>query len=154
MPIKCKPIPYQEFSTKQEIIDNTNCLAFVLGINRVKRKTGEFSLEKTDESIEVTFLKKVEELGFDPQRFKVISHKDEKDTYGYIIRVYGFVRKTNYFKKKTYYDYHLMRREPDGQWVHKPGFYYQARLVTQQDWGAIWLKYGGQFVSFSIDEDA
>lgn len=147
---KCKPIPYQEFPITQEIVDKTNCLAFALGINRAKRKNGEFNLEKTEEPIEKVFLKKVKELGFNPRQFKKISKEHEEKTKGYIIRIYGFEKEIGE-DQKVYYDFHLIRRELDGQWVHKPGFFYQARPVTKEDWLAIFRKFGVSYISFVLD---
>ena len=151
MPRKCKPIPYQKFPKKQKIIDGTNCLAFALGIKRAKRKPGEYGLEKTEKPIEITFLEKVKELGFDPKDFTLISKEDESKTQGYIIRLYGFSRMQTDENGENFYDFHLIRREPNGQWVHKPGFYYQPREVTGEDWYVIFQKFGNRYVSFAVN---
>ncbi len=148
---KCRPIPVQKFPTKETIVDRTNCLAFALGIKRAKRKKGEFSLEKTDEPIEITFLKKVKKLGFNQKQFRKISREDEAKTEGYIIRVYGFAKNVNQETNTISYDFHLIRREPDGKWVHKPGYYYPPMEVDEAFSFAIFQKYGFNFISFALD---
>ena len=148
---KCKPIPVSKYPTKEKIVDRTNCLAFALGIKRAKRRNGEFNLDKTHEPIETIFLKKAEKLGFNPKQFTQISRAEEAKTQGYIIRVYGFARDENPSNGTVSYDFHLIRRELDGQWVHKPGFFHKARYVTEEDWGIIYQQFGLQFVSFALD---
>ena len=149
MPRKFKPIPEQKFPREQKILNGTNCLAFALGIKKIRRKKGKYSLEKTEEPIEITFLKKVKELGFNPRDFKKISSKEEEETPGYIIRVYGFKEKRTR-DNKTIYDFHVIRREPNGKWVHKPGFFYPPKKLENMDWYAINLIYGNKYVSFAV----
>lgn len=148
MPRKFKPISWEEFPKNQKVIDGTNCLAFVLGIKNPKRRK-RYVLEMTGEPMETIFLRKVKKLGFDPNNFRKIEPEEERKTKGYIIRVYGFIGEDT--DEGVMHDFHLIRREPDGQWVHKPGFGYKPQKISREYWNAIFEKYGNWFISFAIE---
>ena len=150
MPKKFIPIPYELFPKKVEVINGTNCLAFALGICAPRRKGEDYALEKTDITIEIAFLNKVRKLGYDTRKFRRICTEDERKVKGYIIRVYDFANVTLSDGTKTE-DFHVVRREPNGQWVHKPGFGYYPRRVSMEDWRIIVGRYGNKFVSFAIE---
>lgn len=147
---KCKPIPWDKFPTNQRTTDKTNCLAFAIGIKKPKRRKNQYSLIMSSEPIEILFLDKVKELGFDTKQFRRISRSQEEKEKGYIIRVYGFVPEET-LNCEVYYDFHVIRREPDGTWVHKSGFYFRPKEISHEDWGLIFEKYGNRFVSFALD---
>lgn len=146
---KFKPIPWNEFPTSHEVITDTNCLAFALGIKKPMQKKHQYSLIMTQEPIAKTFLKKVKKLGFNPKNFKRIPNIQEEKEKGYVIRVYGFVPDET-LDGETFYDFHVIRREPDGKWVHKPGFLFRACEISKIEWEWILKKYGNRFVSFAI----
>lgn len=147
---KFKPIPYELFPRNREIINGTNCLAFALGIDKTSQKGKNYNLENGDIPIEIAFLNKVYELGFNPKNFKKISTEDEAKVNGYVIRVYDFANVMLSDGRRTK-DFHVIRREPNGHWVHKPGFGYCPRKVSMEDWRIIFLIYGNRFVSFAIE---
>ena len=147
---KCKPIPLSRFPTDKRTIDRTNCLAFALGIKTPKWRKNQYSLIPSKEKIDEIFLKKVKELGLNPNQFKKINREDEKDVKGYVIRVYGFAP-VETIDEGLRYDFHLIRREPDGKWVHKPGFYYRQTEVTYEYWNAIHESFGNEFISFALE---
>lgn len=148
VPRKFKPISWKEFPKNKKVIEGTNCLAFALGIKNPKRKH-RYVLKMTAEPMETIFLKKVKKLGFNPQIFKQIDQDKEKEKKGYVIRVYGFEPEET--EDGIMYDFHVIRREPNGQWVHKPGFDYLPRKVTERDWRIIFEKFGNKFISFAIE---
>ncbi len=146
---KFKPFPYEEFPKDWKYIDDTNCLAFALGLIDPHKKD-MYLLERTDEPIKNIFLNCVKKLGFNPQNFNPINQEEEKRTEGYIIRIYGFEAvETNI---GILYDFHVIRREPNGKWVHKPGFGCIPCEITPKDLEEISKRYGKEFVSFAIIE--
>ena len=147
---KFRPIPWNKFPTAKEVIDETNCLAFVLGLKKIKRSKKQYCLEMTADPIETIFLRKVRKLGFNPKKFRIITQEQEKTTNGYIIRLYGFAPE-EVIDEGIHYDFHLIRREPNGTWVHKPGFRYRPRKISKDDWEMIFEKFGKRFVSFAVD---
>jgi len=147
---KFKPIPYKLFPKEKKIIDGTNCLAFALGIYKPRREGENYHLENNI-PIDIAFLKKVKQLGFDQRKFRKIRKEDEIKVKGYIIRVYNFANVALLDGTNTE-DFHVIRRERSGLWVHKPGFGYCPRVVSVQDWAIILSMYGNGFVSFAIEE--
>ena len=147
---KCRPIPLEEFPTDKKTTDYTNCLAFVLGIKKPRKKDNQYSLIPTKEEIGEIFLKKVRELGFNPKQFRKITREEERIVGGYIIRVYGFAA-VETLEDGIRYDFHLIRREPDGRWVHKPGYFYHPKAINQEYWIAICERFGNDFVSFALE---
>jgi hypothetical protein len=145
------PIPYEAFPREREVVDGTNCLAFALGIYEPKwgDEREEYNLERGI-TIKKAFLKKVRELGFDIQNFKRIKTEDEANCAGYVIRVYDFV-KVKLNDGTITEDFHVIRREPNGKWFHKPGYGYYQRRVSIEDWIIILRQYGDRFVSFVIE---
>ncbi len=146
---KFTPIPYNLFPNDVETINGTNCLAFALGICKPRYENAEYELDSAKSSIEAAFLEKVQELGFNPKKFRRIREEDEEKVKGYVIRVYDFAN-IKLADGTTVQDFHVIRREPNGQWVHKPGFGYEPREISIQDWRVIFWRYGISFVSFAI----
>ena len=146
---KCKPIPIEQFPTDKKTTDYTNCLAFALGIKEPRKRENQYSLTPTKEEIGEIFLKKVKGLGFNPKQFRRITREEERTVGGYVIRVYGFVGEET-IDDGIRYDFHLIRRELDGRWVHKPGYYYKPQALTQEYWIAIHERFGNDFVSFEL----
>lgn len=145
------PIPYEVFPRERKVIDGTNCLAFAMGIYEPKweAERDDYNLEMGI-PIEKAFLKKVRKLGFDTKNFKRIRTEDEANWAGYIIRVYDFVEvKLN--DGTTTDDFHVIRREPNEKWFHKPGYGYYQRRVSIEDWIIILRQYGKRYVSFAIE---
>ena len=145
------PIPYEAFPREREVVDGTNCLAFVLGLYEPKwgAERDEYNLD-ISMPIEKAFLKKVRELGFDTKKFKKIKTEDETKVTGYVIRVYDFVNiKLN--DGTITEDFHVIRREPNGKWFHKPGYGYYQRRVSIEDWIIILRQYGKRCVSFAME---
>ena len=147
---KCKPISLEKFPKDQITTDKTNCLAFALGIKKPKRRKNQYSLLIAKEPIEKLFLKKVKELGFNPKQFRSIRRIEEEKEKGYIIRLYGFVPEET-LDDGIKYDFHVIRREPNGKWVHKPGFFFEPREILDDDWNLIFDKFGNRFISFALD---
>lgn len=145
------PIPYEVFPREREVIDGTNCLAFAMGIYEPKwgAERKQYNLEMGI-PIEKAFLKKVRELGFDTKKFKRIKTEDEEKWAGYVIRVYAFV-KLKLEDGTITDDFHVIRREPNGKWFHKPGYGYYQRRVSIEDWIIILRQYDNGFVSFAIE---
>lgn len=145
------PIPYEAFPREREVVDGTNCLAFVLGIYEpkwgVEREQYNLAI---DMPIEKAFLKKVRELGFDTKSFKRIQTEDEEKVKGYVIRVYDFA-KVKLNDGTIAEDFHVIRREPNGKWFHKPGYGFYQRRVSKEDWIIILRHYGNRHVSFAIE---
>ena len=144
VPRKFNPIPYEKFMAIKKCRYGTNCLAFALGITRKRQNEKEYSLKQTGETIETIFLRKVKELGFNPNDFVQISPKEESEIHGYIIRVYSLPTTGDWI------DFHVIRREPDGRWVHKPGYFYLPEEISYWGWYAISQKYGERYVSFAV----
>lgn len=148
---KYRPIPYEVFPQEREVVDGTNCLAFALGLYEPRwgAERDEYNLE-IGMLIDKAFLKKVDELGFDKKKFKRIKTEDEVKVKGYVIRVYDFVNvKLN--DGTITADFHVIRREPDGKWFHKPGYGFYQRRVSIEDWIIILRQYSNGFVSFAIE---
>ena len=144
------PIPYKLFPIEKEIIDGTNCLAFALGIYKPCEEGEDYNLQNNI-PIDKAFLNKVSKLGFDTKKFRKIRTEDEAKVKGSIIRIYQFSKVTLSDGTNTD-DFHVIRREINGLWVHKPGFGYCPRVVSITDWMTIWSIYGNGFVSFAIEE--
>lgn len=115
---------------------NANCLGFAVGhiesCGLLKR--GKMKL---DCSLEIgnAFISRLKSLGYNlPRR---ISGMEEANSDEFVIAVFGF---SNYQLYEQFQgivsiegDFHLVRRELDGTWVHKPGWIQRPRRVSKAD---------------------
>ena len=128
---------------------STNCLGFAIGICEPVNKTSyEYDLDGRL-SISEAFTKKVTELGFEVPR-QIDSVEEAKDNE-FVLLVFDFTPHTiNYpfVGHVTYYDYHVVRRELDGTWVHKPGWYKPPCKVT--NWEELVEEFGRKYVLFAF----
>ena len=115
---------------------HTNCLGFAIG----HEESFERYKERTvclDNRLEIgeAFITKLKGLGYKiPRRINGI---DEANDEEFVIAVFGFASYQT-FKQfcgivEVEDDFHLVRRELDGTWVHKPGWYQAPRVVSQED---------------------
>lgn len=132
--------------------NSSNCLAFALG--QLKSVSSMSELYNLDYllPIDKAFEKKVERFGFDNLR-RIHSIKElHENEYGFI--VFGFKKyKISLEISKTflnYYDFHVIRRELDGTWVHKPGWNANACIMQKSDWKNIYEEFDGKHVLFAM----
>lgn len=131
----------------------TNCLGFAIGYTESLRGN-RGCLLNLDSSFEIgtAFAKKMWELGYEvPRRIRTISDAQPNE---YVVAVYGFY----YYK---YWelghgwvdedDFHLIRRELDGTWVHKEGWRKEPEIVTEKIWTEIECVYGNNPALFAFE---
>ena len=134
----------------------TNCLGFAIGCNEENRETKKYNLNPYLPLAD-SFLLKLKQLGYKNLPRKIDKLEDAKEGE-YVFMVFGFrwVKIKNYSKFwsltyfKKYPDYHVIRREPDGVWVHKPGWEANPCLVTIDDWSQLSRAYGHNFALFAF----
>lgn len=115
---------------------NTNCLGFAIG----HEESFERYEERTvclDHCLEIgeSFIAKLKALSYNvPRRIKGI---DEVKGNEFVIAVFGFASYQTFKQFSGIVgvedDFHLVRRELDGTWVHKPGWNQSPRVVTEED---------------------
>lgn len=132
----------------------TNCFAFALGITEPVRKHLLTYDLNSSLSIDLAFMRKVEELGFGSIPRKIISVDDAKPNE-YVFLVFDFTYyNTNVFGMEvTLMDFHIVRRELDGSWVHKPGWDENPCKLEEADWTGIFREFGNKYVLFALQEE-
>lgn len=144
MPRSIQPISIQEFP---EI--STNCLGFALGLTEPASKRS--SVYNLDERFNIAdaFKAKLNELGLEiPHQ---VDSTDEIQPGEYGIMVLGFkpyVVPNPFVGNLTYYDFHVVRRELDGNWVHKPGWDEPPCIVN--NWKDLHEEFGHEYVLFAF----
>lgn len=115
---------------------NTNCLCYAVGCTDPWGiyETSHMALD-TELEIGDAFQKRVVELGYIPPRR--IGKIAEANPEEFVLAVFGFSNYDRFVRFQGIIsvegDYHVVRREPDGTWVHKPGWYQSPRVVTEAD---------------------
>ena len=130
-PRQIKPISLRDWPR----FTYTNCFGFAIGYSEYLEfyEVEIFNMDKTL-GIKEAFCTKIEELGYNLPR--CINEISEANSDEYVLAVFGFVNyqeKTLFGKEIDVPDYHLMRRELDGTWVHKMGWYQEPRVVNSND---------------------
>ena len=114
-------LPYDKWPT--ELNARTNCLAFQLGLaidlGKDYLDLGRLFSTRISVNDHKSFLETYEqlltELNFEWRR---ISRPDDANDNEYIFQIYG----PFHYDDNLYYDFHAIRRELDGTWVHKTTF--------------------------------
>lgn len=112
------PLPYDKWPV--ELRTETNCLAFALGLTKENSSYDSFvswTSEFPIPSFSKVFERLLDELGLE---WKIISRPKEADSDEFVIQIYGFYMYRNFLDYSL--DFHVIRRELDGTWVHKPDF--------------------------------
>ena len=147
---KIRPIPIEEFPNV-----NTNCLGFAIGSTKNINGINYFSLNHNF-TIDEAFIKKIKSLGYTniPRR---IENLEEAKPNEYVFKVIGFKEKKDYFDSilelkacRKIFDFHVLRRELDGTWVHKPGWFNPPCSICEEDWAWIYESFGKKFVLFAL----
>lgn len=145
------PLSISQFPTNIE----TNCFGFAIGRTL---KHQEFSSDYVlDSSLPIgkAFIKKLKEFGYKnlPVEVKNINLVPEGC---YVFMAIGFKEKQvqTYslgipFKDRIF-DYHIIRREPSGTWVHKPGWGYPPTYIRPEDWNTFKELYGSESAIFYL----
>lgn len=150
---KIRPIAIQEFPSVE-----TNCLGFAIGYTaEVKESHSCFNLN-SNLSIDEAFISKLIDLGYDISNLRKLENLEDAKSYEYIFKIIGFnwvsamVFDYDSFKyvPKLVADYHVVRREPDGTWVHKPGWKDIPCIIKDSDWVEIEEEFGKKFVLFAL----
>lgn len=145
---------YPHFSGKMSI----PCLGFALGeVKPIMKNSSKYNLDDSC-SIGEAFLKKISELEIEIT-LRQINSVDEAIDGEYIFMVIGF---TKYWQYNFIYgdyiplsDFHVLRRELDGSWVHKPGWDDDpCEIKSQADWDSIFQEFGSKYVLFAAPREA
>ena len=143
---------------------STNCLAFALGLDYPDPKEhsyyGSFgsicsaqhlftrSEIASSDLIQKTFIETCQLLGLNCRH---ISSPNEAQSFEYIIGVFGMypcMNSVTWRGDPIYqYDFHLVRRNLDGTWVHKPGWYDNPEKV---EWKCLQLLYPERPLYFAV----
>lgn len=110
------PLPYDKWPEGE-----TNCLAFGYGLTK-SDKCYDNLVDNNPEipapPIKEVFKRLHDKLGL---VWRELDNPEEAKAYEYVIQIYGW------YKFKAYgilfHDFHVIRRELDGNWYHKPDFY-------------------------------
>lgn len=140
---KITPISLAEFPSI-----STNCIGFSLGIcEPVRSSSSKFDLDSTY-PIEIAFQKKVKELGYEPPR-QIASVNEAKENE-YVLLVFDFTPYTvnSWGTKVTFADFHVVRRELNGSWVHKPGW--KESPCEVNNWEELFKEFGRKYVLFAF----
>lgn len=121
------PLPFDKWP--EELREKTNCLAFALGLNIGDCDFGNLVYSNPEiptPTFSKIFERLLNELGLEWRRIDSVEQSSSDE---YVIQIYGFypVRRLFY----TFMDFHVIRRELDGSWVHKPDF---KELPSPIDW--------------------
>ena len=128
---------------------STNCLAFSLGITReVPTNSEDYNLDH-HLPIQDAFTQFVLQAGFPKPR--AIDNVSEAQKGEYIFMVFDFTPypiQHPFIGQITLWDFHVVRREHDGTWVHKPGWKQDPRIVS--DWAEIFAEFGNRYFLFAL----
>ena len=149
MPKKIRPLNIQDFPKQK-----SNCLAFAIGDTRNPDSFEDgFDLDHNFK-IEEAFLKKLTQLGYDELPHHIEKIEDALPNE-YVFLLFDW---TEYKQKVpclnfwvTSWDYHVVRRELDGTWVHKHGWKDSpCDVSSQEDWDALYNEFGEKYVLFAL----
>lgn len=129
----------------------TNCLAFALGLSH----DDDYNLN--DElPIAEAFIQAWNRLvGGEIRQIRSI---DEAKPNEYIFKVYDYTPFRQWQPILEYYvtykDFHVVRRELDGTWVHKPGWNEPPTEITsKEDWDELSKEFGSKYVLFAAKSE-
>lgn len=132
---------------------STNCLGFAIGNDTPVRESDSLYVLDHHYSIAEAFSKKLMELNYEELPHKIES-VDEAQENEFIIMVFDFTEfkiKHPFMGWESHWDYHVVRRELNGTWVHKPGWELPpCEIQTQADWDAIYNEFGNSYVLFAV----
>lgn len=149
-----KPISIHTFPTNV----HTNCFGFAIGdIESLDslEASKKFNMDNTL-PIAKAVLKKFRELGYELPR--QISTVNEAHSNEIVLKFFDFTAypvKTPFMgeldEPEIHWDFHVVRREVDGTWVHKPGWRKPPCAITKaSDWEAIYEEFGRKYVLFAV----
>ena len=129
---------------------DTNCFGFAIGNIEQDGESKIYNLNPYLSPAD-SFLSKLKKLGYTNLPRKIDKLEDVTDGE-YVFMIYGFkwIRIRNdsilgFSSGKKYPDYHVLRREPNGIWVHKSGWKNRPCLVTGDDWISLSRNFGHNF---------
>jgi len=131
---------------------STNCFGFATGnTTPVKESEDLYNLDHRFPIAEA-FLRKLSELGYEELPRQIQSVEEANDDE-FVIMVFDFSAYPVYIPFmgwETAWDSHVVRREVDGTWVHKPGWDEPpCEIRTDADWEAIYKEFGRKYVLFA-----
>ncbi len=151
---RIRPIPVHLFPDIE-----TNCFGFAIGNTEIVLETKKTYNLNPYIPLANSFLSKLKKLGY-TQFPRKIEKLEEAKPCEYIFMLYGFKWERaridsilGFTRGKKIPNYHIIRREPDGLWVHKPGWDTKPRLVTSDDWAYIHRNFGHNYVLFALDPE-
>ena len=151
---KFAAISPEQYPTKFPRGYGTNCLAFALGITKpVRLFSSTYDLDSRLD-IRVAFESKFSEF-FDTKNLRFLNSIDDAKPNEYLFMVFDFTSYTTkrYGMEITLYDFHVVRRELDGCWVHKPGWSEEPCYLNQNDWTGIFREFGERYVLYALTEE-
>ena len=150
MPKRITPIAIDNFPSI-----STNCFGFGIGNTTPVRESEDLYNLDHHLPIDEAFLAKLSELGYEELPRQIQSVDEAKDGE-FVIMVFDFTEyryKHPFMGWETRWDYHVVRRELDGTWVHKPGWdEMPCEICTDADWEAIYDEFGREYVLFAVAE--
>lgn len=152
MPKCIKPISIFDFPENVR----TNCFGFAIGDTESIETLLAEEKFNIDNSLPIAeaFLKKLGELGYDELPRQIFS-LDEALPSEYVLMLFDFtpykIRIPFMDEYETLWDFHVVRRELNGSWVHKPGWKDKpCEICTETDWKAIYKEFGRKYVLFAV----
>jgi len=150
MPRKITPISIHQYTYFG------NCLDFATG-HILSTKTRNDSDLDYSFPIAEAFLKKLSERGYElPRQIQDESEAREGECILKVFDFTDFEQEHPLWKGETitFKDFHVVRRELDGTWVHKPGWDDSpCEIRTDEDWAAIYEEFGNKFVLFAFEPE-
>ena len=142
-----RPIPIENFPNV-----STNCLGFAIGSTENLSNTSRKYNLAFDLPIGKSFVYKLKELGYTNLPHEIQCLEDALSGE-YVFRVIGFKRRPYLVRSVAVpiYDFHIVRREPNGIWVHKPGWRYPPCIVKDSDWSQFIEDYGSNCALFAYN---
>lgn len=135
---------------------DTNCLAFALGIVKPRENHDEYDLEYPM-TISEAFINSWQKVGFDSNTLRKISSIDEAKPDEYLFKVYDwtpYYQNVPFMGRVRFWNFHVLRRELDGSWVHKPGWDDDPEEVaSKQQWDEIENEFGSKYVLFAAKSE-
>lgn len=145
---------------------DTNCLAFALGLDfpdpnyhnfygsfgSICNAEHLFTQSKIADrnTIEKVFIETCQLLGL---ACRVISSPNDASSFEYIIGFFGMYpcMHSNTWREdvRYQYDFHVIRRNLDGTWVHKPGWYDKPEKI---EWKCLQLVYPERPLYFAVSK--
>jgi len=153
MPKYIKPISISDFPATV----STNCFGFAIGDTKSYDTTfitptdfnmdGNFPIAKA-------FHKTLSFLGYD-ELPRQISSLEEAAPNEYVFMIFWngqYLLQIPFSEEREKcWNYHIVRRELDGTWVHKPGWEDKpCQICTDADWEAIYQEFTRKHVLFAV----